>query len=528
MRRVVGLILLLILIGASVMAVSIYGFPDDDGGSKTAGLANYPYATPPPVPAPLASAAYKSVAAELPGVGTQDIKYVHQSILDASWASARITTPEKDRYYAIFLHKEGDSWRADRSVLIDAPDHPQNVKAVLGGIPQDLVDELFALPLAPAPGATAAQVAVQVIEKATGRTGEWSAGPVQSAGPYFRVHIKSIKEENRYTDVYLMQNGGQWIVIAIGQDITAADAPGFPLQLVRPGNMAAPEHVRITPPDLVWDGSVDRNRVERSLQEARQSVVNYPGVAGFYVRNLKDNSGYGVRPDEVFFSASVIKVPVMVAVYRRIEEGKLSYRDTFPTTPEDWAAGAGGLQWNPPGTVQTVEDYLWLMITQSDNVATNVLVRLVGGPDYVNEVAHSLGADHTLLFQKVSSERAAVPGLDNRTTPRDMATILEKIASGKAANAVSTKEMVDLLRQNNLEWWIEAGVPKDVKVANKGGWIDGVFNDAGIVEYKDRPYVLVVLTKYGPEDVRQGDRVLKDISRAVWTAESGKPPPNQP
>ncbi len=247
----------------------------------------------------------------------------------------------------------------------------------------------------------------------------------------------------------------------------------------------------------------------------------HPGIAGFYVRDLESGAGYGVRPDHVFFSASTIKVPVMIAVYRRIDEGRLDYSDRIVTTEEDWAAGAGWLRWETPGAKSTVEDALWLMITQSDNVATNALVRLVGGPDYVNRVARSLGARDTVLYWKLSSERAAVPTLDNRTTPRDMALLLARIRSGEAASRHSCREMLGLLEQNDLEWWIEGGVPPGVKVANKGGWLDATYNDAGIVEYEERPYVLAVFTEYGP-DLNEGGRYLQRISRAVWLAQSGK------
>jgi beta-lactamase class A len=164
----------------------------------------------------------------------------------------------------------------------------------------------------------------------------------------------------------------------------------------------------------------------------------------------------------------------MAAVYRKIESGDLKYSDTFKTTEDDWAAGAGWLRWDTPGATTTVEDALWLMMTQSDNVATNALVRLVGGPEYVNEVAQDLGAKDTVLHWKLSSERAAVPSLDNRTTPRDMAKMLASIKRGDATGEFGTKEMIGLLEQNQLEYWMEAGVPPGIPVANKGRWNSGV------------------------------------------------------
>ena len=155
----------------------------------------------------------------------------------------------------------------------------------------------------------------------------------------------------------------------------------------------------------------ERERVENALGEARQQIEDYHGVAGLYVWDLEGDYGYGIRPDEEFFTASIIKVPVMVAVYRKVDEGELDFAQEIEIKEEDWAAGAGWLQWEKAGTRQTVGDLLLLMMTQSDNVATNALVRTVGGPDHINEVARSMGAEDTLLYQKVSSEgRGSRPG----------------------------------------------------------------------------------------------------------------------
>src|SRR5215204_3372742 len=157
----------------------------------------------------------------------------------------------------------------------------------------------------------------------------------------------------------------------------------------------------------------DRGRVQKVLEGARQEIEDYNGVAGLYVWDLDKDSGYGIRPDEQFFAASTIKIPIMVAVYRKVDEGELDFSQEVEIQEEDWAAGAGWLQWEKAGTKQTVGDLLLLMMTQSD---------------HVNEVARSMGAEDTLLYQKVSSERGVVPALDNRSTPRDMATMMQQIA----------------------------------------------------------------------------------------------------
>jgi beta-lactamase class A len=267
--------------------------------------------------------------------------------------------------------------------------------------------------------------------------------------------------------------------------------------------------------------SEERDRIEGDLEKLQQEIEDYDGVAGVYVRDVKGGYGYGIRPDEDFFSASVIKIPIMVAVYRKVDSGELSFTDKFKTEPGDWAAGAGWMQWEDAGKSYTVGDYLLMMMTQSDNVATNALVRIVGGPDHVNEVAQSMGAEDTVLYQKVTSERGVVPQYDNRTTTQDMAVILDKISRGEAASSQSCEYMVELMQSNVLDSWLEDPLPEDAVVANKGGWLYGVYDEVAIVEHPDRPYSVAILTKYGPDGL-VAEPTLHEISKSVWEIQKGE------
>ncbi|MDQ3236176.1 MAG: class A beta-lactamase-related serine hydrolase, partial [Actinomycetota bacterium] len=207
-------------------------------------------------------------------------------------------------------------------------------------------------------------------------------------------------------------------------------------------------------------------------------------------------------------------------VYRKVEQGDLEFSQQVEIQDTDWAAGAGWLQWEEAGTQHTVGDLLNLMMTQSDNVATNALVRTVGGPEHINETARSLGATDTFLYQKLSSERGVVPTLDNRTTPRDMTAMLEKVADDEAASPESCEYMMDLMYTNELDWWLDAGLPEDVYAANKAGWLYKVYSDVGIVEADGRRYVVSIMSKYGPEDVNQGELLIEDLSRTVWEGQA--------
>ncbi len=77
-----------------------------------------------------------------------------------------------------------------------------------------------------------------------------------------------------------------------------------------------------------------------------------------------------------------------------------------------------------------------------------------------------------------------------------------------------------VMYQNDLDRWLEAGLPADTEAANKTGWLYKVYNDAGIVAVGERPYVVAIFSKYGPEDVEVGKLLIQDVSAAAWNAQS--------
>lgn len=485
---------------------------------------NQPSLGAPSAPRPAArtmiGAAYRAVAPDLSGITPDSAGYARQSIFDPSWGTVRIAAPDRNGYYAVFVHREGKSWRAEQSVIVDDYTDPRYIEPVLRNIPGDLKEMLFFGTVFPADKETAGERATAIVKAATGKD-HWKATD-HKTGSHHVVEVKNKKDKKLHTRVYLSKQDGLWTVTAVGENLTSTEAPGFPKGSVRQ-DYEKPEKVQAAkyePTDVVVKG-IDPKKLQKGLGKARDAVKGYSGIAGFYAYDLKDGFSYGVRPDEEFFSASVIKVPIMVAVFRRIEQGRLSFDDSLKIRDQDKAPGSGGLQYTKAGTSMPLKEYLWLMVTKSDNIAANVLVHAVGGRDYVNKVSRSLGATDTVLRRKVTVERAAVPTMDNQTTPKDMAKILIKIYNGNAASKDSCRKMIDLLHHNNEEVWMEGGIPADVPVANKGGWLDSTFNDVGIVEYKDRPYVLAMFTKYGANDIYAGGQLLATISKDVWNIESG-------
>lgn len=162
----------------------------------------------------------------------------------------------------------------------------------------------------------------------------------------------------------------------------------------------------------------------------------------------------------------------------------------------------------------------WLverMIVRSSNLATNALIELLDARR-VQATIEALGTTRTQVRRGVEDGKAFAAGLNNETTARDLATLLEAIELGKAARRESCAEMIEILAAQEFNEEIPAGLPAGTRVAHKTGWITGVTHDAALVYPPGgKPYVLVVLTR-GIRERAAAQRLIADISRLVWAA----------
>jgi beta-lactamase class A len=167
------------------------------------------------------------------------------------------------------------------------------------------------------------------------------------------------------------------------------------------------------------------------------------------------------------------------------------------------------------GTSVPVRELLALMIQRSSNLATNTLIALLD-PKRVDSTAHALGASRMRVLRGVEDGAAFQRGLNNTVTARDLATLMQAIATGRAASPASCKAMRDILLGQEFNTEIPAGLPPGTPVAHKTGWITGILHDAAIVSPAGRsPYVLVVLTGNIPDE-HVAQRLIADISRAIY------------
>lgn len=236
-------------------------------------------------------------------------------------------------------------------------------------------------------------------------------------------------------------------------------------------------------------------------------------------------------PDAAHYAASMMKLAVLVAVYRAADAGTVDLDAAVPVV-NDFASAAGSRYTADPGydNERDVWDRLggvaparWLcrrMIAGSSNLATNLLLALVGLPA-VAEAWRRAGATGSVTARGIEDRAAVTAGLDNTVTAADLARLLGGVAAGSIAGPRSCAEMLDVLAAQEHRTDLALGVPGGVRVAHKNGWVTGVRHSAGLVLPGDAPpYVLAVCTTGWAGDA---GAVIARLSRIAWDARKELP-----
>jgi beta-lactamase class A len=270
--------------------------------------------------------------------------------------------------------------------------------------------------------------------------------------------------------------------------------------------------------------------VNRTLEREIRDRASEAGAADIAVAvdDLPDGRTLRLNAERWFHAASTIKLAVLVGLHDAIERGALPgdarvhVRNQFTSLADgryfrvDASRESGEAVHGYVGRTMRVRDLARHMIVTSSNLATNVLVELLG-PAAIRTSLERLGAEGLEFRRGVEDERAWRAGINNRVTASGLAGLLRRIAEGVAVSEPASEEMLDVLHDQRFVSGIPAGLPDGARVANKTGEISTVVHDAGVVYLPDRdPYVVVVLTEWaGNGDAGRRRKLIADVSRLV-------------
>jgi len=234
---------------------------------------------------------------------------------------------------------------------------------------------------------------------------------------------------------------------------------------------------------------------------------------GVSVRDRRHGTTFEHAPGQAFPAASTIKLVILVALARAIDDGRLRLDQRTPALAAQRVGGSGVLNWLQPGLELTLQDHAWLMIAISDNTASNVLIDILGLP-FIQGIQESLGLECTSLNRRFFGRQPELDEPMNLSCAGDLTGILNAIADGTAASPAQCEWMLKLLGDQQVTDRLARHLPNGVTFAGKSGWVRGVSHDAGLLRGPGGEAAVAVMTQ-GFEDPYTADALIGSIGAAV-------------
>lgn len=261
------------------------------------------------------------------------------------------------------------------------------------------------------------------------------------------------------------------------------------------------------------------------LDTAKDKLI----AVAFY--DFETGAEYFLNADEPLHPASTFKVHVMMEVFRQAHERLLSLEEHIPII-NSFTSIADGSKYSLDvnddaeqtlypriGESETIRELTRLMIVRSSNLATNILLEVVGTKN-VNNFIQVLDIQGVTVRRGVEDNAAFRLGMNNSATARGLTQTMQLIAEGKVVSQEACEKMIEILLRQEFNESIPALLPKSVKVAHKTGWTGDVYHDTGIVypEGEDRkPYALSIMTKgFAENQATEAHECMANISKIIY------------
>lgn len=211
------------------------------------------------------------------------------------------------------------------------------------------------------------------------------------------------------------------------------------------------------------------------------------GHTGFYYKNLITGEELGYQENEPYLAASVIKLPVFMCISKWASEGKCSMEEKIHVAQEDKLPICGALTLFTDELDVDIRTLCRLMISISDNAATNLLIRRFGIPAFAEEF-RQIGLEGTKLTRLLFDSEASAAGIENYIVPKEMGMLLEKIYRRTFVSEPVSREIEDVLFLQQINHKICGIICDEVPVAHKTGEDENLTNDVGLLHAK-QPFV---------------------------------------
>lgn len=256
-------------------------------------------------------------------------------------------------------------------------------------------------------------------------------------------------------------------------------------------------------PDLLW---------QRLHAQLESQIAAFPGVAGISVQTLTGDLALHVQGDEIFPTASTIKVHILTRLLARAEAGEIDLQQQIPVDLTQTVLGSGVLAYLDGPVALSLLDLATLMIIVSDNTATNICIDHAGLAE-TNQLLQELGLRQTQLRRKMMDHLAAVREEENVSTPAELVQIFLHLHQGRPSPWVAQQALAILRKPKH--GFLGRALPPGTELANKPGYVEGARCDAGIVTLPRRSYAIAMMSKYAQCNDLAHEQFLITLARTV-------------
>jgi beta-lactamase class A len=249
---------------------------------------------------------------------------------------------------------------------------------------------------------------------------------------------------------------------------------------------------------LLFSLPVFSQKTDSKLQkEIEELLKDFHGEVGVYVHDLKHDKIVAVNADTIFPTASIVKMSILLGIMQKIESGALSYHQRLTYTDSlFYSEGDDILSAFKDSATIELSKVMMLMLTISDNCASLWLQGLAGGGKRINEILDSLGFKATRVNSRTPGREAnrSMYGW-GQTSPKEIATLMERIVKNQILSKESSERMLRLLGR---QYWDEEAlsqIPPGIFVADKNGAVDASRDEVVYVNSKNNPYIFSIFTK---------------------------------
>ena len=247
--------------------------------------------------------------------------------------------------------------------------------------------------------------------------------------------------------------------------------------------------------------------------ELTNLMAQYPTIQpSVYVWDYETGNYVDINASKVYATASIIKIPVLIDLFKSIEAGQVSLEETMPLTEYFRTEGSGSLQFKAAMSEYTIDKLAELMITESDNSATNMLMTRVGSMTDVNQAIRDWGLKNT----EVQTWLPDYAGT-NHTTAREMGRMLYNIdENDKFLNQESRAKILNYMGHVHNNRLIHAGLGPGAVFLHKTGDIGTMLGDAGIVIAPNGKKYIVVILANRPHNAIEGKDFIVHASELIY------------